>query len=139
MRFMRSRRFLLLAAVLVTLNVVLWLAAPGLALRRAVIQQLFGPKMVRAEVIEKNGSDWRLDRGVIVSVDGTQLTLREADGRRQQIPLSSTTSVVRLGRHLPLSVLAPRWHVLVTWPSNGPAQSVDVERIPPARNRQGLG
>ena len=132
-----TRRFVLLAGVLVTLNVVLFFAAPGLAIRKALVSQLFGPKMVRAEVIEKGGADWRLDRGVIVSVDSTQVTLREADGRRQQIPLSSTTDVIRFGRHLPPSALALRWRVLVTWPATGPAQSIDVEKVP-VRHTQGL-
>jgi hypothetical protein len=131
---MFTRRFVLLAVVLVALNVALWLATPGLALRRAVVKELFGPSMVRAEVIEKGGADWRLDRGVITSVSSTQVTLREADTpccKIVTIPVSSTTKVIRLGRRLPLSALARRWHVLVTWPSpNGPAQSVDVERIP---------
>jgi hypothetical protein len=128
--FMLSRRFLLLAGVLVALNLALWLAPAGLALRHAVIQQLFGPKMVRAEVILKNGADWRLDRGVITDVSSTQLTLREADGRTQTIPLSATTKVIRLGQHLPLALLGPRWHVLVAWQANGAAQSIDVERLP---------
>ena len=131
---MPSRRFVLLAAVLVALNVALWLAPAGLALRKAIVNQLFGPRLVRAEVIEKapvgGSTDWRIDRGVITSANGTQLTLREADGRVQTISLTGSTRVLRLGRRLPLSVLAPRWHVLVTWPANGPAQSVDVERVP---------
>jgi hypothetical protein len=136
---MFSRRFVLLAGILVTLNLALWFAAPGLALRQAIIHQLFGPRMVRAEVHERDGSDWRLDRGVIVQVNSSQLTLREADGRMQPIPLSASTRVIRLGRSVPLSALARRWHVLVTWPANGAAQSVDVERIPRARGTQGLG
>ncbi|MFL5959381.1 MAG: hypothetical protein ACJ75G_03815 [Gaiellaceae bacterium] len=131
---MFSRRFVLLVGVLVALNVALWFAAPGLALRKAVIQELFGSQMIRAEVYEKHGSDWRLDRGVIMNVSSSQLTLREADGRIQAIPISGSTRVIRLGLRLPRSDLAPHWHVLVTWPApNGPAQSVDVERIPPAR------
>ena len=131
MRPMPGRRFILLAAVLVALNVTLWFAAPGLALRRAVVKELFGPSMMRAEVIQKDGTDWRLDRGVITSVNGAQLVLREADGKVQSIPISTTTRVIRLGHRLPLSALARRWHVLVTWQSPlGPAQSVDVERIP---------
>jgi hypothetical protein len=137
MRSMFTRRFVLLATVLVTLNLVLWFAAPGLALRRALINQLFGQSMVRAEVVKKDGSDWRLDRGVITQVNSTQVTVREYDGRIQQIPLAPTTVVIRTatGRHLPLSALARRWRVLVTWPApNGPAESVDVERIP--RRRQ---
>jgi hypothetical protein len=133
---MFTRRFALVVAVLVTLNVALFFAAPGLAIRQALVRALFGPRMVRAEVIEKNGSDWRLDRGVIKSVDSTQVTLKEFDGRIQQIPLSSSTTVIRFGHQLPLSALAPRWHVLVTWPATGPAQSVDVERIPHGRRGQ---
>ena len=127
---MFSRRFVLLAGVLATLNVALWFAAPGLAIRRAIVNQLFGPAMVRAQVLVKNGTQWNLDRGVIKSVDSTQVTIREFDGRIQQIPLSSSTRVIHLGRQLPLTVLAPKWHVLVTWPATGTAQSVDVEKIP---------
>ena len=138
MRSMFGRRFVLLATVLVTLNVVLWFAAPGLALRKAIVNQLFGRGMVRAEVIKRDGSDWRLDRGVITSVDSTQVTVSEADGRVQQIPLSSSTKVVRFGRRLTVGVLAPRWHVLVMWPANGAAQSVDVEKVPRGRKKQGI-
>jgi hypothetical protein len=127
---MFSRRFVLLVGVLVALNLTLWFAAPGLALRRALVLQLFGPKMVRAQVHERSGQDWNLDRGVITQVSSTQLTLREFDGRIQPIPLAATTKVIRFGHRLPLGVLAPRWRVLVTWPPVGAAQSVDVERIP---------
>jgi hypothetical protein len=135
---MLGRRFVLLAGVLVALNVTLWFAAPGLALRKAIVTQLFGPSMVRAQVHEKNGQDWNLDRGVITQVSSTQLTLREFDGRVQQIPLAGTTKVIHLGRRLALSTLARRWHVVVLWPPIGPAQSVDVERIPRARAGQGF-
>jgi hypothetical protein len=135
---MFSRRFVLLAGVLVALNVALWLAAPGLALRKAIVNQLFGPQMVRAQVHLKNGQDWNLDRGVITQVNSAQLTLREADGRIAQIPLAVTTKVIHLGRRLPLTALGLRWHVVVLWPPIGPAQSVDVERIPRARSKQGF-
>jgi hypothetical protein len=127
---MFTRRFVLLASVLVTLNVVLWFAAPGLALRKAIVTELFGPRMVRAQVHERNGQDWNLDRGVITQVSSSQLTLREADTKLVQIPLASTTKVMRFGRRLPLTSLSIRWHVLVTWPAIGAAQSVDVEKIP---------
>jgi hypothetical protein len=133
---MFTRRFVLLAATLVSLNLALWFASPGLALRRAVIQELFGPKMVRGQVYEKNGVEWNLDRGVITGISPTLVTLKEADGRIQQIPLSPTTRVVGLGGHrIPAAVLALRWRVLVTWPANGAAQSVDVERVPRGSGR----
>ena len=135
---MFSRRFVLLAGVLVTLNLALWFAGPGLALRKAHVTQLFGPGMVRAQVHEKNGQDWNLDRGVITQVNSTQLTLREFDGRDTTIPLAATTRVIHLGRHLPLTALARRWHVVVLWPPIGAAQSVDVERIPRTRSNQGF-
>ena len=135
---MFSRRFVLLAGVLVALNVTLWFAAPGLALRRAIVSQLFGPNMVRAQIHERDGEDWNLDRGVIIQVNSTQLTLRESDGRIQSIPLAGTTKVIRLGHRLPPSTLARRWRVVVLWPPIGPAQSVDVERIPRARGNKGF-
>jgi hypothetical protein len=127
---MPSRRFVLLAAVLVALNVTLWFASPGLALRKAIVNQLFGQNMVRAQVLKKDGTQWNLDRGVITKVNSTQVTLREFDGRVQQIPVSDTTKVMHRGHRLPLSALARRWRVVVLWPPIGPAQSVDVERIP---------
>ena len=137
---MFTRRFILLASVLVTLNLTLWFAAPGLALRKAIVQELFGPRMIRAQVYEKNGVEWNVDRGVITGVTVSQLTLKESDGRIQQIPIASTTKVIGLGGHrVPVEVLTPRWRVLVTWPATGPAQSVDIERIPRGRGSGGLG
>jgi hypothetical protein len=134
-----TRRFVFLAGALVTLNVVLFFAGPGLALRGAVVSELFGPKMVRLTVLERNGQEWNVDRGTITQISSTQVTLRESDGRVQQIPLDSSTDVLRFGRQISESALAPRWHVLVTWPANGaPAQSIDVEKVPP-RHTQAYG
>jgi hypothetical protein len=133
---MFTKRFVFLVGILVALNLALFFATPGLALRKALVTQLFGPKMIRAEVIDWAGpgvtpADTRLDRGVITQVNSTQLTLRERDTKVQVIPLSSTTDVIRFGHHLPPSVLGKRWHVVVTWPANGgPAQTVDVEKVP---------
>jgi hypothetical protein len=139
---MWSRRFVLLAGILVTLNLVLWLATPGLAIRKALVNQLFGTKMVRVVVLEKSGAEWHLDRGTITQVNGSQVTVKEADGRIQAIPISGSTKVRSpLGRRLPLSALAPRWRVLVTWPDGGgAAQEVDVEKIPKGHHKgHGLG
>ena len=140
---MFGRRFALLAGVLVTLNLVLWFAAPGLALRRALVTELFGPKLIRGEAIYKTavcgGTDCRFDRGVITDVTPTQLTLREADGRIQAIPIADSTNVIKFGRHISISRLARRWHVFVTWPTTGPAQSVDVEKVPLRRVRSEVG
>ncbi|HET7568425.1 MAG TPA: hypothetical protein VFJ91_10565 [Gaiellaceae bacterium] len=133
---MPSRRFVVLAAVLVVLNVVLWLAPAGLALRKAVIDQLFGPRMVRAEVVVATGTgasttDYRLDRGVVTSATTTgvapAISLREADGTVQTIPIAATTRVLGAGR-LALPALARRGlQVLVVREANGPAISIQVE------------
>ena len=127
---MFRRRFVVLAAALVVFAAALVLAGPGFALRHALVTQLFGPKMVRAVAVERSGDQWNLDRGVITQVSSTQLTLLEADGRVQPIPLADTTRVIRLRHQLSLTALKKHWHVLVTWPVTGPAVSVDVEKIP---------
>ncbi|HUJ56675.1 MAG TPA: hypothetical protein VLW49_11880 [Gaiellaceae bacterium] len=120
---MRGKRFGFLAAALVAINLGLWLAPPGLALRQALINQLFGPRMVRAEVIYKTGpgatGDMRLDRGVVTAQTPTDITLTELDGRVQDIPLGSSTRIRRN------SLVG--WRVLVEWPANGTAISVQPE------------
>jgi hypothetical protein len=107
--------------------------------RKATVRELLGPKLVRLEAIQKKpvagSTDWRVDRGVITTVSSTLLTLREADGRIQPIPLSTTTEVFRRGRILTPDVLAQHWHVVVTWPASGAAQAVDVEFVPPRLGR----
>jgi hypothetical protein len=128
------KRFALLAGVLVTLNLALWLAPQGLALRKVVIAKLFGPKLVRAEVIDRAAGgttvDWRVDRGTITTATATEVDLLEADGREQVIGVDDSTQVVFHGRHLALLKLKPGWRVLVTWQANdtnGLADEVKVE------------
>ena len=135
---MFGRRFVFLVGVLVTLNLALWFAGPGLALRKALVNQLFGTEddPGRGDRLGGPRHDDRHQTSIGASSPrstGTDLTLKERDGRVQQIPLSSTTVVIRLGRHLPPTVLAKRWHVVVTWPATGPALSVDVEEDPGAQ------
>lgn len=131
---MRKRRFALLAGILVTLNLALWFAPPGLALQKIVLGKLLGPHLIRAEVIDSCGSgcttDTRVDRGIVVAVTGTQLTLREADGKQQPIALGPATRVVAKNRPLSLAALSRGWRVLVTWPANGAAAVVKVEGRP---------
>jgi hypothetical protein len=134
---MVNRRLVLLAALLATLSLALFVA-PGLALRKAIVVQLFGPKMIRAQVLEKSGVQMNLDRGVVTQANSTQLTLKEFDGRIQVIPLSSSTQVIHYGRQLPLTSLVPKWRVLVTWPATGAAEYVDVEKIPRTRGKSAL-
>jgi hypothetical protein len=126
---MRSRRFLLLSAVLVTLNAALWLTPQGLALRQVALPQLFGKNLMRAEVKLVDGQDWRVDRGVITQVSSTQLTLKEADTHLQTIGISNGTNVIGASGSLPLSAVTRGWRALVTWQAgNGIADVVKLEK-----------
>jgi hypothetical protein len=125
---MGRRRFGLLATTLVALNLFLWLAPPGLALRQSLLARLFGPHLVRLEAIESTGgtatADIRVDRGIVTAQTATDLTLQEADTRVQDIPISSTTRI--FGRRSQLV----GWRVLVEWPASGPAIWVRPEARP---------
>jgi hypothetical protein len=132
---MRDRRFLLLAATLVTLNAALWLAPQGLALRQTVAAALFGKNLVRADLITNSGCpdacvEIRLDRGIVVSNKAGVLTLNEADGKQQAINVSSSTKVtVPAGKPVAVNGIKAGWRVFVTWPAlGGPAQSVAIEK-----------
>jgi hypothetical protein len=126
-----TKRFVLLTAVLVALNTALWLTPEGLALRQVALPQLFGKNLVRGEVLISKGGgtqDWRIDRGVISAVSPTQLTLTEADGKVQTIGISVATRVTGLGKAATIASLAKGWRVLVTWPANGNADLIKVEK-----------
>jgi hypothetical protein len=123
---MRNRRFLLLAAVLVTLNATLWLVPQGLATTSSLISSLFGKNMVRAQILETSGITYHVDRGIVVANVTGLLTLQEADGATQPIVTSASTKVIGAGK---LKSVKTGWHVLVTWPDpNGPAEVVQVEK-----------
>jgi hypothetical protein len=104
------------------------LAATGFALPRAVIGNLFGQRMIRAEVLDlaPDGSvqDLRVDRGVIVTFSPASLTISELDGTSVAIDLSPSTSVT--GRIFALRQLRRGMRVTVIRPANGPASVVDV-------------
>jgi hypothetical protein len=131
---MRSRRFVILATILVTLNVGLWLASSAFGLAPSVVTMLFGKSMVRTTVLENNGAQWNLDRGTVVSATPTLLTIREANvgdgGRVQPIQVSAATVVNPGPNGAPVHVgkLKPGWRVLVLWPASGPANTVWIEK-----------
>jgi|SRR3954447_14899011 hypothetical protein len=121
---MKRRRFMLLAVTLVALNTFFWLAASGFALPKSIINQFFGNRMVRAEVILQapgGAQDWRIDRGVVTAVSGSSLTVHEADGTDVTVPL---TSSARLQGARKLRV---RMRVVVYHQANAPADLVQVE------------
>ncbi len=116
------------------LNVALWFAAPGLALRKAIVNQLFGPNMVRAQVHREERAGLEPRPRCHHSGEHHPAHAAGGDGRIQPIPLAGTTKVIHLGRRLPLSALARRWRVVVTGRRSAPAQAVDVEKIPPGQD-----
>jgi hypothetical protein len=130
MKEMRSRRFVILAAILLTLNVGLWLAPGAFGLSPGVVSMLFGKNMVRATVLENTGAQWNLDRGTVVSATSTVLTIHETDGRVQPIPVASSTVVNpgTTGKAVPVGQLGTGWRVLVLWPATGSATTVWIEK-----------
>jgi hypothetical protein len=129
---MRSRRFMILATVLVALNAFFWMAGGGMALTKAIINQFFGPRMIRAEVIVQSPGgpvDWRIDRGIITAVSGTTLTVREADGTVQSVDVNPTARVQGPARFASPTKLRPRLRVVLYHQANAPADLVQVEGI----------
>lgn len=127
---MSRRRFALLAAVLVALNVVLWLAPAGLAVRSALLNALFGPRMIRAEIVVQGTAgttqDYRVDRGLVTSSTLTSVTLSERDGTSTTIPIGVTTRVIGPFRLVTLP-LRKNLRIVVIRQANLPAEVVQVE------------
>ncbi len=76
---MNRRRFMYLAVALVALNSFFWLAQGSFALPRALIDQFFGQRMIRAEVLVQTptgAQDFRIDRGVIRAVTPGSIIIR---------------------------------------------------------------
>jgi len=132
---MNRRRFMFLAIALVALNSFFWMAQGGFALPRAVINQLFGSQMIRAEVLVQTptgAQDYRVDRGVIKTLAPGSMTIREKNGDMVPIQISSTASVTGPGgRILSISILRRGMRVMVVAPANAPAESIQVEGFGP--------
>lgn len=123
---MTRRRFMLLAVTLVALNTFFWLAATGFALPKSIVNQFFGNRMVRAEVILQGPAgpqDWRIDRGVITAIAGQTLTLKEADGTVVSVDVDPNARVQGARK------LRTRLRVVVYHQANAPADLVQVEGI----------
>jgi hypothetical protein len=124
------RRFMLLAVTLVALNTFFWLATTGLALPKAIVNEFFGNKLIRAEVILNapgGAQDWQIDRGVITAAAGGTLTIREADGRVVSVPVDPAARVQGPARFSNPAKLRARLRVVVYHQANQPAQLVQVE------------
>jgi hypothetical protein len=126
MRKSRSKALWAVAALLLV-NATLLVAQPGLALPGSLGNYFFGPKLVRAEVLVKDGGslhDYRIDRGTIRNKAGGTLTLLERDGTLVQIPVAPTASI-RLGGR-PVSYADLRRGMVATVIRDGDAPASEV-------------
>jgi hypothetical protein len=123
------RRFTILAVALVAVNAFFWLASSGFAVTRGLIQDLFGPRLIRAEVVWQGlgGAiqDTQVARGWIRTITPEAVTLRERDRPADTIPLAPGVSV----RGLVSSVgqLQRGMRVVVIRSANEPADTIVVE------------
>jgi hypothetical protein len=129
---MNRRRFMFLTLALLALNSFFWLAQGGLALPGAIINQFFGNRMVRAEVLVQSAGgsiqDWRIDRGVITAVSGASITLREKDATSVTIPVDPNARI-QGSQYTSLLQLKRRLRVVVYHQANLPAEVVQVEGV----------
>jgi hypothetical protein len=124
------RKFMLLAIALVALNTFFWLAQGGFALPQALINDLFGPRLIRAEVLVQTPTgpvDYRIDRGVITTTSLASITLREVNGDLVTIDVAPDARV-QGGRIFSVSQLRKRMRVTVLRDANGPVSLIQVER-----------
>jgi hypothetical protein len=128
---MNRKRFMLLAVALVAVNSFFWLAQGGFALPRAFIEQYFGSRMIRAEVVVQTSTgadDYLIDRGVIRAVTPGAITLKEKDGRMVTIDIGTSATVTGAGgRSRGTGVLRVGVRVLVLRLANAPAETIQVE------------
>ena len=132
---MSRKRFMLLAVALVAVNSFFWLVPGGLAVPRAFIDQYFGSRMIRAEVVVQTSTgadDYLIDRGVIRAVTPGAITLKEKDGRMVTIDVGTSASVTGPGgRTRGTGVLRIGVRVMVLRLANAPAETIQVEGIGP--------
>jgi hypothetical protein len=125
------KRFMLLAVALIALNTFFWLAPGGFALPRAIIDQYFGGRMIRAEVLVSTPAgtaDYRIDRGVINSLTPGSIVLKEKNGDVVPIQIASTATVTTgAGRPSSAASLRRGMRVIVFRLANGPADTIQVE------------
>ncbi|MDQ2983949.1 MAG: hypothetical protein M3R70_08525 [Actinomycetota bacterium] len=115
---LKNKRFLLTAVAFLTLNATLWLATIGFAMPRPLINYFLGTKMIRAEILVREGQvshDFRLDQGRVRSLDRSNMmiTLKERDGAVVTIPVAADTLVKVNGKTATFQRLRAGWQALV--------------------------
>jgi len=114
-------------AALLALNAVLLAEGAGMALPGSLGTYFFGPKLVRAEVLVKDGGvlhDYRVDRGVIRAKSPGTLSVLERDGSLVTIAVAPGASITIDGR--PASFSALRRGMVATLIRDGDAPANEV-------------
>ena len=132
MKSMTRRTFALLSvAALLAVNATLLLVQPGLALPGSLAAYLLGPKMVKAEIVLKQGKttyDYRIDQGKIRAVSSNSVTLYERTGEVVTIPVSPGARVTLGGKTVLLTALKKGMRVLTMRNGSAPADTVQAFR-----------
>ncbi len=134
---LRQKRVRFGIAVLATafaMNAALWLASAGLAHPRSFLEQFFGPRMVRAEVIVmERGSvrGYQIDQGRVrmVRVPAGILTLAQRDGTVVDIPVAPSARVSVNGSPAPLSAIRRGMTAQTVRAGDSPAHIVRAGRF----------
>jgi hypothetical protein len=98
---------------------------PALALPTQLATLLFGPKMIRAEVVSMDGAlrDYRVDRGRITAARGGTLRLRERDGTVLVLTVAPAADIRLHGRATRLADLRGRYATVLR-EGEGPVTAV---------------
>jgi hypothetical protein len=132
MKSMTRRTFaLLVVAALLAVNATLLLVQPGLALPGSLAAYLLGPKMVKAEVVLKEGKttyDYRIDQGKLRAVSSTSVTLYERTGELVVVPVSPGARVTLGGKTVLLTALRKGMRVQTVRNGSAPADTVQAFR-----------
>jgi hypothetical protein len=116
---------------LLALNATLLLVQPGLALPGSLAAWLLGPKMVKAEIVVKDGGttyDYRIDQGRIRAVSSTSVTLYERTGDVVTVPVSPGARVTLGGKTVLLTALKKGMRVQTVRNGSAPADTVQAFR-----------
>ena len=130
-RMKRRTAFLLALAALLALNAALLLVQSGLALPGSLTAYLLGPKMVKAEVVVKDGGvtyDYRLDQGKIRAVGPSSITLYERTGDTVTVPVSPGARITIGGKAVSLAALRRGMRVQTVRNGSAPADTVQAFR-----------
>src|SRR5919201_4976430 len=132
MRAVKRRTLaVLVVAALLALNATLLLVQSGLAVPGSLAAYLLGPKMVKAEIVVKEGGttyDYRIDQGKIRAVAPTSLTLLERTGDVVTIPVSPGAHVTLGGKTVLLTALKKGMRAQTVRNGSAPADTVQAFR-----------